>query len=363
MHKELKTSHLFKARIESKPKQVNRWIAKKFIAARLSNDPILKLVNKWIATSYAYKLGKIIPDLKQELGKLIIWVGDTGANVQHINLKGLYDAGILTGKSYHGEDWKVDPNGHGTHTLSNCASLWRLAEVIQEKEILLSMIPGNMIKEIKMCKVLTDNGDGVFEWTRDMLLDIKALPVEQRPHIVNLSLGGDPGFIKTALGVEIVSLMAELSVYTIFVTAAGNRGYVDPDGQSVGFPANSNPPVVISNMESLSSPNNGSSVGMEVDFGFFGTLQLGASGKDNTGYTVKTGTSMSTPAFTSSLGVLLACMWKMGMDRRTSIAVLFPYLRSKKLVFDYGNDGEDAITGQGIILFPDTDLTYLYKVE
>ena len=341
----------------TKPFRVPKFVAKTVYATSANNS--FGLVNRWIIASNANRLWEIKGDLVDEFKKLIIWVCDTGVNTMHPQLRPLKDMGLLTGKSYvAGEAWNTDGHGHGSHTLSNIVSYNKLSDIISHNWIVLSIIP-YQIKNVHMCKVLNNEGQGDFNAIKEVLIDIKNLPDSDKPHIVNLSLSGPKEIQYLALGEEIMQLIKELSRYTLFIVAAGNTG-MNPD-KDVQFPACIEDAYAISNIQDINTLSFLSSRGERVDYGFFGKDQLGASG-NNDGYTVKSGTSMAAPAFASCAAYFLCCMSKLGLDRITSIWSFKMYLRQKKLLFDYGAPGEDDFTGEGIIYISETlDLKTLFN--
>lgn len=341
-----KSKKEYKAKVD-KPTKKPKWMIKMFDTATVASDPIKPLINKWIKDSGAYQLWKIKDEIKNEISKLVIWVGDTGVNVEHPQLKPLYVAGILTGKSYHGESWKLDPNGHGTHTLSNIVSYNALSEIVSKSWIVLSILP-HTVKEIRMCKVLTDGGQGIPEWLEEMFDDALKLPEEKRPHIISLSLSAPAAAAENPKWKRIMEKVNLLSKTTLVVCAAGNLSLANFGDNAVGVPAKAEEAYAISNMDTLVSANWTTKYGPEIDIGFFGKTQIGAAGTGD-GYTIKTGTSMATPATAACLAFFLCCMWHLGMSVKLSIEFVGAFLRSRKLVYDTPPAGEDDMTGMGVL--------------
>lgn len=343
-----------------KPIDAPNWLVKQITGEKMKISQASTLVNKWMITSGAYRLWKIRRKVKRQMRRMKIWVGDTGCTTKHVQLKPLETLGILKGKSYHGERWDLDGNGHGTHVLSNIASYNNLKWVVRNNMMVLSPVPWKHIKEIKACKILTDAGNGTFVWLRDLLKDA----LVERPHIINLSLSGPREFADTSLGQEINMLIDEVSKFCIVGCAAGNNGLWGGIKGAVRYPGMHHKAISVANWKDLKNRHWSSAHSDELDYAFFGVAQAGASNTDPNGYKIKTGTSMAIPAWNACTSMFLGGMWNMGMSEELSIEFIRSYIRSRRVLLDVGVPGNDPFAGEGAIFIDeDVDLRSLYTPD
>lgn len=206
------------------------------------------------------------------------YVVDSGLNLSHTDFAGRVPTGwdgVKDGNGLH------DCTGHGTHVAG----------------IIAGTVSGVATKaNIIPVRALACNGYG---WSSTIMAGIDwaiAHHPAGKPAVMNLSIGGFPGTTMDQ------SFQSALNDGITVVVAAGNA---NEDSCST-LPARFIPAITVAASDINDTQATFSSYGPCVDIYAPGVSIRSASNKDNTGYTIKSGTSMATPHVAGAVAVMLS---------------------------------------------------------
>jgi subtilisin family serine protease len=131
-----------------------------------------------------------------------VCITDTGIMADHEDLK---DVTILAGRSFVGEDWAADRQGHGTHVAGTVAAMHNDTGVV-------GVSPGEV--ELIIADVFNDDGDGQASST---ILAAAEWCADQGADIISMSLGGKIGLLADGY-----RALYEQGI--LIIAAAGNDG-------------------------------------------------------------------------------------------------------------------------------------------
>lgn len=152
-------------------------------------------------------------------------VVDTGIMLDHEDLGG-GGVNVLAGRSFVGEDWAADRNGHGTHVTGTAAAMHNEVGVV-------GVSPGEV--ELIIADVFNDAGDGQASST---VLAAAEWCADQGANIISMSLGGPIGLLADGY-------QALYDRGVLVVAAAGNDG-----GPVLNFPASYDAVVSVAAIDS-----------------------------------------------------------------------------------------------------------------
>jgi serine protease len=132
-----------------------------------------------------------------------VCVVDTGIWLTHEDLGG--GVNVIAGRSWVGEDWAADRQGHGTHVAGTVAAMNNDVGVV-------GVSPG--AADLIIADVFNDNGDGQAS---SVILAAANWCAEQGAHIISMSLGGPLGGLEDGY-------QALYDQGILVVAAAGNNG-------------------------------------------------------------------------------------------------------------------------------------------
>lgn len=209
---------------------------------------------------------------------VLICITDTGADVQHADLKGM----IVGGKSaIPGVGSFDDDQGHGTHVAGTVAAALNQIDVV-----------GVTQAKLFISKVLDSTGQGYSSWIADGINEC----VKQNAQVISMSLGApasagsDPIIARAVSG----ALARNIKV----VVAAGN------DSGPVGWPAAQTGVIAVSATDSMDRIATFSSRGPQIMYAAPGVNIL--STQNGGGVTSMSGTSMATPHVAGVVALSLA---------------------------------------------------------
>jgi subtilisin len=250
---------------------------------------------------------------------------DTGISTGHpdlkANLKGGYSAVAYT-SSYN------DDNGHGTHVAGTIAAVSNTQGVVGVAHQ----------ADLYAVKVLDGSGSG---WVSDIAEGI-LWAVERDVDVINMSLG-TPTYSQLLADVCEIAIAEGVTV----VSAAGNMGVADPDGDSVTYPAKLPGVIGVSAVDSSGGIASFSSRGDEVDVAAPG-VSIHSTYKGKT-YATLSGTSMASP-HVAGIAALVLTM-PVGADDADGDGVWDPaevQSRIMRTAEDLGDIGWDADYGWGL---------------
>ena len=327
-------------------------MAKYFYAARLSNDPIYKLIaselvmhghiNFW-RQQRTYGAGPHV------------CVIDTGIDMTSPFFKGSSVIDTKLSRSFvPGERWDRDGHGHGTFVASQIYHKFSLADVVRGKEIICCGCPG--LSRLTILKNLPNSGSGPVENTEKALDYLLSLDDKDLPHIVNCSFSSHPDAIHTDIGRRIAGKVLQLEQRGVLVyCAAGNSGHKkDP---RVRFFANITPTsAILASNSRASSIAYFSSRGQHATYAMDGVLRLGARLGDKIEYARNNGTSMACP---DAVGFMALCLsWISRGDPSLVRNIIkegkhIQFLEKNGLVHDVAPSGFDPNSGWGTLWLRD----------
>ena len=192
-------------------------------------------------------------------------------------------------------------------------------------------------------KILDNEGNGNFDDILDALSDIG-----EEVDVVNMSLGVNVTDLTDEEEFQVICDYYDefLKVLRddfglVMVCAAGN------DGNDVDYPACSQYTLAASSINDANEISDFSCYGNEVDFALPGENVITPNHYSDSGYSMSSGTSISTP-FLSSAVAQIMCEYGTDIDRDELIDILIDNAE------DLGNTGKDPYYGYGSINFNET---------
>ncbi len=201
----------------------------------------------------------------------------------------------------NGKEEMYDDNGHGTH----------VAGIIAGNGIVNKRYKGVAPKSnIIALKILDEKGNGDIEKVLDATKWIMENSHRYNIRVVNISLGGKPKKNKEYTSKEMKIIESVEMLWDkgfVVVAAAGNNG---PKSHSITIPGVSKKVITVGNSGEISDRKNSSGRGPTFDMAIkpdivvYGNNIISCNNKEN-GYTIKSGTSMSTPIVSGTVANML----------------------------------------------------------
>ena len=269
----------------------------------------------WLDTVVRAALDTSVP----HIGAPQVWAGgnrgegveiavlDTGVDEAHPDLDDLddnpttNDPKVLQSRDFTGEGNTQDARGHGTHVAGIAAGTGR-----SSGGTYVGTAPGANLWNLR---VLDSSGFGLSSWII-AALEFAALGPDgllgsdDEADVANMSLGGSP----TGTGTDSLSLAVDLAVSRglVVVVAAGNTG---PDMQTVTRPGVARKAITVGATDDVDNIASFSGRGPTPDLRIKPDLVAPGSSIRSTargdGYTVLSGTSMSTPHAAGAAALIL----------------------------------------------------------
>ena len=243
--------------------------------------PVVDNQKPSVVASTPWGIKKIKADEASKVTKaesVLICITDTGADVQHADLKGM----IVGGKSsVPGVGSFDDDQGHGTHVAGTVAAALNQIDVV-----------GVTQSKLFISKVLDSTGQGYSSWIADGINEC----VKQNAQVISMSLGAPASAGSDPVIARAVSNALAKNVK--MVVAAGN------DSGPVGWPAAQTGVIAVSATDSLDRIATFSSRGPQIMYAAPGVNIL--STQNGGGVTSMSGTSMATPHVAGVVALSLA---------------------------------------------------------
>lgn len=268
---------------------------RKFKVKQFKVDPIIELFpnNYMFPTELQNKIN-VVKHLNeaQILKNVRIGVIDSGVNDHKLfELENVE----IDKYSVFGDDGS-DQYGHGTHVIG-----------------IISMV--SPYSNIISYKIINENGEGSFS---DLLIALDDM-IDLGVDVVNLSLGGDPGDLKTALDDQIKEMIGR---GVTIVVASGNEGWKD----KVSYPC-SNPYVIcvgsVNKYDQVMWYTNIDPNNKKPEFFSYGENILSCDKDDPEKLVSMSGTSQATGVVTGVVSWIIAWI-KEGLYTKTSIPEQLP---------------------------------------
>lgn len=263
-----------------------------------------------------------------------MWKSTRGAGVKVVVLDtGLpkhVDLAPSGGKSFTGDGYLFDENGHNTHVAGIIAAIAHNGMGVRGIAPDCDDYHG---------AVLGADGSGSVN---SIIAGIRWAVDEIGAGVINMSLG-IPASASRIRSLEQACDYA-VSQGVAVVAAAGN------ESGKVGQPAVFDSVIAVAAVDRNMRHANFSNVGGEVDFAA-GGVNVFSTSLNNT-YARMSGTSMSAPALSGVAALILSDALNGNSPRKLTPSELVDKL--KKISYDVGSNGFDAMTGNGIPVFAST---------
>lgn len=246
-----------------------------------SPTPVVDNQKPSVVASVPWGIKKIKADEALKVSKadsVLVCITDTGADVQHADLKGM----IVGGKSsVPGTGSFDDDQGHGTHVAGIIAASLNQIDVV-----------GVTQSKLFISKVLDSTGQGYSSWIADGINEC----IKQNAQVISMSLGAPASAGSDPVIARAVSNALARNIKV--VVAAGN------DSGPVGWPAAQTGVIAVSATDSLDRIATFSSRGPQIMYAAPGVNIL--STQNGGGVTSMSGTSMATPHVAGVVALSLA---------------------------------------------------------